>query len=130
MMKRVEVMQTVRKLFNDWWLIHSGTGKSLGRTREGGGRSGRRVVERGRKKEKTKPLKKYIFKAKKKKYKEKENIIFILVYSTKRTANVILCVCARQPSLLGHVACRAFLFYFRVTHLQNLLYISSTHSNI
>jgi hypothetical protein len=58
MMKRVEVMQTVRKLFNDWWLIHSGTGKSLGRTREGGGRSGRRVVERGRKKEKTKPLKK------------------------------------------------------------------------
>ena len=50
------------------------------------------------------------------------------MYIQPREPQTLYCVCSRQPSLLGHVACRAFLFYFRVTHLQNLLYISSTHT--
>ena len=92
-------MQTVRKLFNDWWLIHSGTGKSLGRTREGGGRSGRRVVERGRKKEKTKPLKKNIYlKQRKKIYIKRKKKLYLYLYIQPREPQTLYCVCVCAPT--------------------------------
>jgi hypothetical protein len=117
-------MQTVRKLFNDWRLIHSGTGKSLGR--EGGGRrlAAGWLNAGGRKKEKPSPEKKkrknIVKKDEKKKKEMKEEkkytylyYIYLCTRDRKRYTRTRK-ASFRSRCLPGIVL---FIFFFFVLHI-------------